>query len=231
MSSTRIRIFLLVALLALLAPLGSFAQEQQPPMRGERDGARGDRLMGAITAIQKDSLTIQDRDGASITVRLTPDTRFRRNRQDAKLSDFKVGDHVFIAGDRVEDHTFTARMVGGGDRIAPPSPEEMVKMGLGTRFVVGEVKSIDGTNITVLRPDNVQQTFAVDENTSFRDREGESITLGDVKVGDQVGARGEMKGNTFVATTLRTGMQFLQRRRSDAEEPGAPQPAPDAPKK
>lgn len=225
MSSTSSRIFLFVALLALLAPLGLLAQDQQPTMGGERGGARGDRLMGAITAINKDSLTIQDRDGASITVRLTPETRFRRNRQDARLSDFKVGDHVFIGGDRVDEHTWNARMVGGGDRMGPPTAEEMVKMGLGTRFVVGEVKAIDGTNITVLRPDNVQQTFAVDENTSFRDREGESITLGDVKVGDQVGARGEMKGGTFVATTLRTGMQFGQRR-GDA----APQPTPDAPK-
>lgn len=219
--SFRTLTFSAVALLVLLSPafLGAQDQPAEPP-RAER-GPRGDRLMGTITAIGADSLTLEARDGGSYTVRITPETRFRKDRAEAKLSDFKKGDLVFVGGERVDEHTFTARMVGsGGGRMGAMSPEEMVKMGLGTRFVIGEVKAIEGTSVTVLRPDGVTQTITVDENTSFRDRNGESVTLADVKVGDRIGARGEVKGGGFVASVLRTGVPAFGER---------PAPGPHAP--
>lgn len=203
----RFQSMLLLIFVALLSLVGAVAQMPDNGPGGER-GPRGDRLGGTITAIQKDSLTIQGRDGNSYTVKFTDATRFRRNRADAHLSDFKVGDRVFVAGDKVDEHTYNARMIGGGDRMgAPMSPEDMVKMGLGTRFVVGEVTSIEDTKITVHRPDGVDQTIQVDENTSFKDNNGDSVTLADIKQGDQIGARGEMKDGVFTATTLRTGLQ------------------------
>lgn len=212
--------FSAVVLIALFSPVFLCAQDQpaEPP-RAER-GPRGDRLMGTITAIGADSLTLEARDGASYTVRLTPQTRFRKDRAEAKLSDFKKGDLVFVGGQRVDEHTFTARIVGGGARMGAMTPEEMVKMGLGTRFVIGEVKAIEGTSLTVLRPDGVTQTISVDENTSFRDRSGESVTLADVKVGDHIGARGDVKSGTFVASILRTGVPAFGER---------PEPGPRAP--
>ena len=211
---------LFFAALILLVPTLLVAQDQ--PMGPPRDGRgpRGDRLMGTITAIGADSLTLETREGATYTVRITPQTRFRKDRAEAKLSDFKKGDLVFVGGQRVDEHTFTARMVGGGGRMGAMSPEEMVKMGLGTRFVIGEVKAIEGTSLTVLRPDGVTQTISVDENTSFRDRSGESVTLADVKIGDHIGARGEVKDGTFVASILRNGVPAFGER---------PAPGPRAP--
>jgi hypothetical protein len=95
-----------------------------------------------------------------------------------------------------------AGMRGGMGGIAP---EEMVKMGLGTKFIAGEVKAVDETKITVLRPDGQTQTFEVDENTSFRDSKGDSATLADIKLGDRVMGRGDMKNGVFVPETLRFG--------------------------
>ncbi len=50
-----------------------------------------------------------------------------------------------------------------------------------------------------------------DENTSFRNDKNESVTLADVKVGDRVMGRGDMKDGVFVPQTLRVGVQFPQR--------------------
>ena len=46
------------------------------------------------------------------------------------------------------------------------------------------------TRITVLRVDQETQVVTVDENTSFRDRTGQSATLADIKPGDRIMARG-----------------------------------------
>jgi hypothetical protein len=75
---------------------------------------------------------------------------------------------------------------------------------LGKSWVAGKVTGIDETKITIHRVDGVTQTIAVDENTSFR-RRRESVTLADIKVGDNVSARGQVKDGTFVAAELGIG--------------------------
>ena len=75
---------------------------------------------------------------------------------------------------------------------------------LGKKFIIGEIKAIDGVKLTIARPDGQTQVIAVDDETSFK-KEHESVTLGDFKVGDHVFGRGEVKDGTFVAATLALG--------------------------
>jgi len=51
----------------------------------------------------------------------------------------------------------------------------------------------------------------VDENTSFR-KDGQSVTLADLKPGDHVFGRGELKNNVFVPETLNVGDPRMMRR-------------------
>ncbi len=57
---------------------------------------------------------------------------------------------------------------------------------------------------------------------------GESITLADIKVGDSVGGRGEVKGGTFVPTELAVGDANARqrRRRADGGSSETAQPSP-----
>ncbi|HZS26333.1 MAG TPA: hypothetical protein VFB76_03820, partial [Candidatus Angelobacter sp.] len=71
-------------------------------------------------------------------------------------------------------------------------------------FIAGEVKAINETKLTIARPDGQTQEIEVDENTSFR-KGMESITLPDIKVGDFVRGRGELKNNVFVPKELVVG--------------------------
>src|SRR6267142_684011 len=167
------------------APAAADQEQGTPPAAGQRPGpndGRGRPLLGKITAINKGSLELAKPDGTTVAVKLTDKTEYRKDRQGAKLEDFKVGDMVFVRGEENADHSVTAQMIGGarGGIIGGRGLGE-----LGKDFVVGEVKSIDAPKLAVLRPDNVTQTLELSEETSLR-RGRESITMADIQVGDHV---------------------------------------------
>jgi Cu/Ag efflux protein CusF len=186
------------------APQQGQGQTQgQGPGRGNREGGRP--VFGKITAIHDGSLDIAGMDGQALTVKLTPQTEFRKDREAAKLTDFKVGDVVMVRGDENADHSVTAKVIGGrsGAYNGPglggrPNGGMMGSPGtLGKDYVAGEVKSIDAPKLTVLRADNVTQVLELNEDTSLR-RGRDSITMADIKVGDHVMARGAVQNDVFV---------------------------------
>src|SRR5271163_593370 len=69
---------------------------QETPEREMRGGQRGPGLVGKITSLQNGSMVIAKPNGESVTVKWTDKTEFRRARESAKLSDFKVGDGVLV---------------------------------------------------------------------------------------------------------------------------------------
>lgn len=206
----KLRRFALGVMMSLLvAALGIGAQKPQgqgepssrgatqgPGMRGE---ARQRPLVGKITAIGSDSIDVAKPDGNAVKVKLSDKTEFRKDREAAKLSDFKVGDFVMVRGEENADHSVNAQMIatrtggpGGG------AGGQMGAMGtMGKDFVVGEVKSIDAPKLTVLRVDNETQTLELNEETSLR-RGRESITMADIQVGDHVMVRGGVENDVFV---------------------------------
>jgi Domain of unknown function (DUF5666) len=195
------------------APEGqSSAQPQNQP--GQYHRFMG--VMGTITAINSDSITVKTRNGQSAQVNLSDKTQYRKDREAAQLSDFKVGDEIVVRGQPAGPGVWQADMVGARPAGGPGMGR--FREGLGKQFIVGEVKSIDGTQLTILRPDNVSQTITLDENTSFR-KDGQSITLADLKTGDHVFGRGEVKNNVFVPAVLNVGMPGMMMRRG----PGAGQ--------
>jgi Domain of unknown function (DUF5666) len=195
----------IVAMLAFTSVLG-WSQDEMANPPGQEPGSeqagprhRGPGVAGTITAIDDGKITIKTLDGATVQVTTSGDTQFRKNRQPAKLNDFKVGDEIFVGGE-LKDGVVQAKIIGNHPTGAPPEFREA----LGKRFIVGEVEAISGTRIAILRPDGVTQNITVDENTSFR-KEQESITLADIKVGDHVFGRGEVKKDVFIPADLNVG--------------------------
>src|SRR5690242_9523094 len=187
----------------LLATVFAVAQDGPQTRPGQRQGFGGREFrgtVGQITEISGTTLKIKLRDGSIGTVNTTSDTRFRKDRQEAKLSDFKVGDTVMVRGDSTGEKTWSAQMVGSAPSQA--EMQERMKQEMGKTIVVGDVKSIDAPKLTIQRTDGVEQTIEADENTSFRKGRDESITLPDIKAGDTIFARGELKNGTFVPTTI-----------------------------
>jgi len=159
------------------------------------EDGRSQPVFGKITAINKGSLELAKPDGSTVTVKFTGKTEYRRDRQEAKLADFKVGDVVIVRGEENPDHSVNALTIGG--RSASSAQGGRVFGEMGKDFVAGEVKAVDPPNLTVLRADKVTQTLELTEDTSLR-RGRESITMADIQPGDHVVIRGAVEKNAFV---------------------------------
>jgi hypothetical protein len=255
----------------------AFAQQSPPgpsSQEGRAPGRRFAGVSGQITEISGSTLKVKQPNGSIATVTVTGDTRFRKDRQEAKLSDFKVGDNVRVAGEPTGENSWTARMIGSAPSQADmQGAQQRFKDAMGKTVVMGEVKSIDAPKLTIERVDGVEQTIEADENTSFRrggrfgggggdrgdvarPREGsgnaggnatgasggENITLPDIKAGDTIIARGELKNGLFVPSSVNVVDPEMARRMKEgggmffggagprgdrgAQPPAAPQTAP-----
>lgn len=161
----------------------------------------GHGVRGTVTAISGNDISVKTEKGDVYKIETGPNTRFRKEREQVKISDIHVGDMVGAAGDLDDkDKTVGAVVV----MVIDKEQYEKARADFGKTWTAGAIQSIDETKITIKRPDNVVQTIVVDENTSFRKRR-DSITLADIKVGDNVNARGAVQNGIFVATVLNVG--------------------------
>jgi Domain of unknown function (DUF5666) len=195
----------------------SATQGANPAQAPGRGGERRPGVFGKLTAVHDQSIEITRQDGSVVTVKLGASTEFRKEREAAKLSDFKVGDTVFVRGTENADHTWSAEVIGerpnggfgggagggsgrgavqgGGPGGAGPGGGLPTGV-LGQDYVFGEVKAIDAPKLTILRPDNVSQTVELNEETSLR-KGRDSITMADIQAGDHIMVRGGMVNNAF----------------------------------
>jgi exosome complex RNA-binding protein Csl4 len=196
----------------------SVAVVAQPTSQtAQREILPGDRVFGTVTAVGKDSVTISPQGGSGpkddfktpVTITVSDNTRIHRQRDAIKLNEIKKGDTVYAVGHRA-GNTVQATMLGVFPsemvvRKSSPAaggafkPEEM-----GSKYILGTVKAIDKTRLTIARTDGKSQEIEVDGNTTFR-RSQQSITFPEIKVGDFVMGRGELKNNVFVPRVLNVG--------------------------
>jgi hypothetical protein len=136
--------------------------------------------------------------------------------QTIKPTDIKVGDTIMAGGE-----LDAAKKTVGAMTIIQMDPERAKQARAyealyGKTWLAGRIKAIDGTTITIDGAvDHAPHAFQVDENTSFRKRR-DSITMADIKVGDQLRLEGAVKDGVFIATVV-NAMEFQAR---DQAEPG-----------
>jgi hypothetical protein len=190
-------------------------------------------VFGKITAIDKAVMEIALPDGQTVPVKYTDQTEFRKDREPAKASDFKVGDMVAVRGSQGTDHTITATMIAA--RTGGPGGGGVLMMGgqggtLGKDYIIGEVKSIDPPRLTVLRTDNVTETLELNEETSLR-KGRESITMADIQVGDHLISRGALQKDVFVPKGVMVlgPEQWKRFQEFQAQTGGASKPTDSAP--
>jgi Domain of unknown function (DUF5666) len=198
-----------ILIAALCLPLGygrvSYGQDGQEQGQGGGQGMAAafaeHGVQGTVTAISGDDITVKTENGATYKIETGVNTRFRKQGNQSKLADIHVGDMVGAFGDK-DDKAKTLGAVAV--MVFDKEQYEKARADFGKTWTAGAVQSIDETRITIKRPDNVVQTIVVDENTSFR-KHRDSVTLADIKVGDNVSARGALQGANFLATVLSVG--------------------------
>jgi Domain of unknown function (DUF5666) len=232
----------LASLQASSAPRAASAQEAGPPRAQGAGEAQRIPLFGKITAMHDSSIQILDTNGDTVTVNLTGKTEFRKDRQAAKRTDFKVGDVVIVRGEENPDHTWTAQVIGARSMNGPngrgdgpgggPGGGNRGDFGpagtLGKDFVTGEIKSIDTPKLSVLRTDNVTQTIELNEETSLR-KGRDSVTMADIQVGDHLFARGALQNDVFVPKMVMVvGPEQWKRMQEMGGQPGGQRRRPAA---
>jgi len=203
---------------------------------------------------------VKTEDDSTAQIVTTDNTRVMKGRGNTvKVADLKVGDGVMAMGNLdAPNKTLHAAMVMATDAAElKKARENLGKTYIAGKVTAID---LDNAKMTVLRADKVSQTIGFDETTSFKRGRagrgggfggggfggggggaeapanapapaGESITLADVKVGDEVAGQGALKSGVFVPTQLTVVTPGQGRRRGDGPPngtPGAP-PAPATP--
>ncbi|MGC2163437.1 MAG: DUF5666 domain-containing protein [Silvibacterium sp.] len=182
-------------------PVAMGRYQNQQEGGGSMDDLQDHSVRGDVTAISGNSITVKNEEGEVYTVATGPNTRFRKQSDQIKISDVHVGDMIAAIGEKdPKAKTLGAVFVVVIDK----TQYAQARADFGKTWTAGVVQSINGTNILIKRPDNITQTVAVDENTSFRERR-QDITLPDIKVGDNVTARGALQKGAFLATVVSVG--------------------------
>lgn len=155
-------------------------------------------VRGTVQAVHGDNVTVQTDEGKTYTIHISDNTHIYKNRQPLKASDIHTGDMLIGAGSLdARNNLLRAIFVADVDAATV----EKMKADLGKTWIAGKVLKIDETKITVERVDHRTQVIEADETTSFR-KDGQSITLLDIHVGDPVRGKGAIKNGVFVPTQL-----------------------------
>ncbi|MEW6128830.1 MAG: DUF5666 domain-containing protein [Acidobacteriota bacterium] len=184
----------------------SFSQAPQGRRGSPPNFDPAKQLAGKVVEISGNTFKVKNREDEELTFTVTDKTVYAYNREAATLSAFKTDDFVMALGARDANGQFVAERVMGGDRppMGPPG-------GRGGRFngVGGEVTAIDAATgtITVKNFQGDSQTILVTAQTTFN-RNRQSATLADFKVGDHARAEGAKNDSgQFVATRIFGGDQ------------------------
>lgn len=154
-------------------------------------------VMGTVTAISGNIITVKDLRGNSGTVYTADATNaiIIKNGQTSTLSAIQVNDTISVQG-VVNGTSITATKINDG-----LIPKE--KLEQGKPRIVGTVTAISGTTLTVKdsRP-NSTATYTVNTTNSTIVKNGQNSTLASIIVGEKVSIQGAVNGTTITATKI-----------------------------
>jgi Domain of unknown function (DUF5666) len=155
-------------------------------------------ISGVSTGKNDGSLSVKTDSGQPWKVLYGVNTRLMKGRESIRASEIQTGDMIFAAG----NVDAKKKTIGAAILIDIPSEEvRKAREGLGKTWTAGKITAIAGTRVQVHRLDGVEQSIAVDENTSFREKH-DSVTLADLRPGEGFRAEGHVTNGIFTATTF-----------------------------
>ena len=98
---------------------------------------------GTVTAVDSGSLTLTQRDGSSVTIGLTADTRIKfPGRKDSAPTALQTGMNVTVQAIRDQSNNLVARMV----MVIPGKPSKIHRVGVVTAYTAGQSITIKDKN-------------------------------------------------------------------------------------
>ena len=178
-------IWAVIAVIFLLGHGGTaLAQEGDAPAQFRQ----GRGVRGEVTEVTGSTLTISTRNGETVSVNVSAETKVLRLGSGAEgdVSSIQVGDLVGVRGPKNEDGSIEARIV----RVLPQELKDMAK-------VRGRVSAIEDSTLVVKTLKGEEQ-IATTAETQFRLGKEEG-NLSDIEVGSFVLAVGDKQNEAFTA--------------------------------
>jgi hypothetical protein len=222
-------------------------QENGPPV-----AMGGGRMVrGTISAVENGRITLKTEQGDLYQVTLTPNTRLVKGRDPVKIADVHVGDGIGAMGELdVPNKTVHALFVSVVDAAKLKEMRDSLgktwiagkvtaiddlKLTILRSDKVSQVIAVDEDTSFRRGGRGMQQFMRGDSVVPMPPADGrpggtqgppggggESITLADIKVGDNVGGEGALKNGLFVPTQLVVADPNARRRRpGDGTAPNA----------
>jgi hypothetical protein len=169
-------------------------------------------VVGTVTALDADSITIKGRDGTKREIATTSATTYRVGSSAGSRSDVVVGATILAAGTVGANDAFSATSV----TVEPAR-------------VMGTVTAKTASTITIERRDGTTVTANVGTSTTYQVAGVSDADLGDVAVGMQIVVSGRDAGtNTINAATVLAGELGRGRHGGAWDEKAAPSASPDS---
>ena len=125
------------------------------------------RVMGEVTSVNGNTVSLKTEDGSTAQVVTTDNTRLMKDGATIKLTDLHPGDGLMAVGNMdAPNKTLHAAMVMAEDAAQVKAMHD----NLGKTYITGRVTAVDLDNarMTVERPDHQAQVIGFDETTSFK---------------------------------------------------------------
>ncbi len=198
-------------LLSLAVAVPAFAQSNQQGGggrfgRGMMGSGQAPAVVGTVSAVSGNSITVNGKQGFSPTATLATYTvdatnaKITKNNTVGTISSIVVGDTIAVQG------------TVSGTNITATSIRDGVMMGGGLRGlgVTGTVSSISGTTIMVAgktRPNGAAATtYTVDASSATVIKNGQTSAVSNIAVGDTVMVQGTITGTNVAAKNIRDGV-------------------------
>lgn len=188
-----------VGILSLTAPV---LADNQQDNNGQRDQEQEPAIVGTVSAINGDTITVagkQDSEETNATATFTVNTTnavITKNGVTITVSGIAIGDTIVVKG------TVTGTNVVATTIRAGQSKNDETDSNRMRPNVVGKVSAINENILTVI---SKQTTFTVDATNAKLLRGNTTITLSNIAIGDTIVAQGTITGNNIVATIIRDG--------------------------
>jgi hypothetical protein len=158
----------------------------------------GQGIAGQVASVDGTTITVTT-PKRSAKIATTSSTTFKINGASGSLSGITTGMFIRAEGTKATDGTFTAtRVVAGSTAPSGGNPPKDAPKGAGAG---GQVRSVDGTTITVTTPQGTAN-IATTSSTTF-EINGASGSLSDIAAGMFIRAEGTQAADgTFTATRV-----------------------------
>jgi hypothetical protein len=180
------------------------------------------RVLGTVTSVGKDTLTVKASNGNSVTVTVTASTRVLRLEPGQKtlsaatpiqLNDISTGDRALVSATASSDNSLTANLIVAMKQSDIEARKQQEEQDWQKNGVGGIVKSVDPAaktivlasadhDITIQVPPSTSIRKYAEDSVAFKDTHPSSLSA--IQPGDQLRAKGahSADGSTVTANAI-----------------------------